>query len=130
MYVLDTNTVIDLFKGRGRVAERVLATPPREIGLATVVLYELETGALKSERRQKNRRQIEELAALATLLPFGAAEARAAARIRAGLEAQGRTIGPYDILIAATALARGEVLVTHNTEEFGRVEGLRLEDWF
>ncbi|HSL81928.1 MAG TPA: PIN domain-containing protein [Thermoanaerobaculia bacterium] len=69
-------------------------------------------------------------ATLATLLPFGAAEARAAARIRAGLEAQGRTIGPYDILIAATALARGEVLVTHNTEELGRVEGLRLEDWF
>jgi len=130
MYVLDTNTVIDLFKARGRVAERVLATPPREIGLATVVLHELETGALKSERRQKNRRQIEELAKLATLLPFGAAEARAAARIRAGLEASGRTIGPYDILIAATALARGEVLVTHNTEEFGRVEGLRLEDWF
>lgn len=130
MYVLDTNTVIDLFKGRGRVAERVLATPPREIGLAAVVLYELETGALKSERRQKNRRQIEELAKLATLLPFGAAEARAAAGIRAGLEAQGRAIGPYDILIAATALARGEVLVTHNTEELGRVEGLRLEDWF
>ena len=130
MYVLDTNTVIDLFKDRGRVAERVLATPPLEIGLSSVVLFELEAGAEKSRRPEENRRQIEELVRLATLLAFGAAEAWTAARIRIGLEAQRRPIGPYDVLIAATALANGGVLVTHNAEQFRRVEGLRVEDWF
>ncbi len=130
MFVLDTNTVIDLFKDRGGVAKQVLATPPREIGLASVVLFELEVGAEKSRRPEENRRQIEELAALAPLLPFGRDEARAAARIRIDLERRGRQIGPYDVLVAATALANGATLVTHNTGEFRRVEGLRVVDWY
>ena len=130
MYLLDTNAVIDLFKERGRVAERVLATPPGEIGLASVVLYELEAGAAKSKRPEANRRQIAEMARLAHFVPFGMAEARASARIRAMLEAQGRQIGPYDTLIAGTAMANGAVLVTHNVRELGRIDGLVVEDWF
>ena len=129
MHVLDTNTVIDLFKKRGRVAERVRATPPAAIGLSAVVLFELESGAEKSSRPEANRRQIQALVRLVKLLSFGAEEAREAARIRARLEAEGRPIGPYDILIAATAKAAGATLVTNNTGEFSRVEGLRLEDW-
>ena len=130
MYVLDTNAVIDLFKDRGRVAERVLATPPAEIGLSSVVLYELELGVEKSQRPEDNRRQVEELRRLTSFLPFGVEEAQAAARIRAALEGQGRPIGPYDILIAATALANGATLVTHNTKEYRRIAGLVIEDWF
>jgi tRNA(fMet)-specific endonuclease VapC len=130
VYVLDTSTIIDLFKGRGRVAERVLAVRPHQIGLAAVVLFELEVGAEKSNRPEATRRQIHELERLVTLLPFCAEEARAAARIRCSLEAVGQAIGPFDALIAATALASRGVLVTHNTGEFGRVEGLRVEDWF
>ena len=130
MYVLDTNAVIDLFKARGRVGERVLATPPAEVALSSVVLFELEVGAQKSDRPELHRRQIDAFARLATIVPFGESEARAAARVRASLEVAGSPIGPYDTLIAATALAHGATLVTHNTEEFERVDGLRLEDWF
>jgi len=129
MYLLDTNTVIDLFKDRGEVAERLLSVPPGEIALSSVVLYELEVGVRKSRRPEANRRQIDELARLATPVPFGTAEARAAARIRADLESGGMPIGPYDTLIAATALANGAVLVTSNVEEFGRIAGLRTESW-
>lgn len=130
MFALDTNTVIDFFKGRGKVAGRVLETPPQEIGLPSVVLYELEVGAAKSRRSEAARREIEELTAVATVLPFGRGEARVAARIRSDLEAQGRPIGPHDVLIAATALARGATLVTRNTGEFERVADLRVVDWF
>lgn len=130
MFVLDSSTVIDYFKSRGRVAEHLLATPPSEIGLSSIVLYELEVGAERSRRPDVNRRHIEELRRLATFLPFGADEARAAARIRAALEDRGQKIGPYDTLIAATALANGATLVTHNVEEFGRIEGLAIDDWF
>lgn len=49
--------------------------------------------------------------------------------MRERLEAKGAGIGPLDTLIAAHALALGAVLVTHNTREFRRVEGLRIEDW-
>ena len=64
------------------------------------------------------------------ILPFGEAEARAAARIRADLETVGKPIGPHDVLIAATALAHGATLVTHNLREFRRVKGLLVEDWY
>lgn len=130
MYFLDTNTVIDLFKGRGRVSERLLARQPSEIALPAIVLYEIEVGIEKSRRPEVNRRQIDELATLAAVVPFADAEARAAAQIRARLEARGTPIGPHDVLIAATALAHGGVLVTRNTRELARVEGLRLEDWY
>lgn len=62
-------------------------------------------------------------------LPFGGAEARAAARVRGRFEAQGRSIGPYLALITATALANGVVLVTSRTGAFSRVQGLEIEDW-
>jgi len=58
-------------------------------------------------------------------LPFGVEEARVGAQIRVKLERAGMKIGPLDTLIAATAL-----LVTHNVEEFGRVEGLAIRDWY
>ncbi|WP_367114663.1 PIN domain-containing protein [Thiohalocapsa sp.] len=55
--------------------------------------------------------------------------ARATARIRAALRAQGAPIGPYDALLAGTALANGLVMVTANRSEFERVAGLAVEDW-
>ncbi|HUF77417.1 MAG TPA: type II toxin-antitoxin system VapC family toxin [Thermoanaerobaculia bacterium] len=130
MYALDTSTVVDYLRGRGRVGERLLATPSREIALPTIVLYELELGAEKAGAPAERRAELAELFETVTLLAFDEAEAKAAARIRADLEASGLPIGPYDVLIAATALARGAILVTHNREEFSRVAGLRLEDWY
>ncbi len=129
MYCLDTNTVIELFRHHGKVAEHLLARSTAEIAVPSVVLYELEVGVRKSKRPKLGRRQIDELMAVLALLPFGAEEARAAAAIRADLERRGLKIGSYDVLIAATALARGAVLVTHSTGEFGLIEGLRIEDW-
>jgi len=64
------------------------------------------------------------------ILPFGEEEAKVAARIRAQLEQAGMSIGPLDTLIAGTALHHGATLVTHNTDEFKRVPGLQIEDWY
>jgi tRNA(fMet)-specific endonuclease VapC len=129
-YALDSSTVIHYFKGRGRIGERLLAAPFPEVALPAVVLYELEVGVEKSASPEMRRAELEAFASALTLLPFGAAEAKAAARIRAALEDQGQPIGPYDILIAGTALANGASLVTTNTDEFSRVPGLAIEDWF
>jgi tRNA(fMet)-specific endonuclease VapC len=130
MYALDTNSVIYFFKGMGQVAERLLSTPPREVALPAVVLYELELGLAKSSSPERRRSQVDELVRRVTILPFGHAEAQVTARIRADLERAGEPIGPLDFLIAGTALANGATLVTHNTEEFRRVGGLSLEDWY
>ncbi|HEX6903806.1 MAG TPA: type II toxin-antitoxin system VapC family toxin [Thermoanaerobaculia bacterium] len=130
MYALDANSLIYFFKGIGRVAENLLRTPPREIALPAVVLYELETGIAKSSSPDRRRAQVDDIVSLVTVLPFGPSEARTSARIRAALEKRGTSIGPIDTLIAGTALSHGATLVTHNVEEFGRVEGLSLVDWF
>lgn len=130
MFVLDTNTVIYFFQGKGRVAERLLSTAPREVALPAIVLYELEVGTAKMAQPAKRRRQLNEIVEVVTILPFGAEEARAGAQIRVKLERAGMKIGPLDTLIAATALRHNAVLVTHNVEELGRVEGLAVRDWY
>lgn len=130
MYALDTNSVIYFFKGMGRVAQRLLSKPPREIALPVIVLYELEVGIAKSAAPERRREQLEELVRRVTVLPFGVEEAATTARIRALLEKMGTPIGPLDFLIAGTALHHRATLVTHNQKEFGRVASLVLEDWF
>jgi tRNA(fMet)-specific endonuclease VapC len=130
MFVLDSNCLIYYFKRQGNVVENFLQVPPREIAIPAVALYELETGIAKSRFPERNRAQLDEVVSRITTLPFGPSEARASARIRASLEAKGRPIGPIDILIAGTALSHGATLVTHNTREFERVEGLSLVDWY
>ena len=130
MYVLDTNTLIYFFKGLGAVAEILLAKTPKEIAIPSIVLFELEVGIAKSTSPQKRKQQLKELESIIQILPFGYSEALAAASIRTALEKQGQWIGPYDILIAATALSNKGILVTHNTKEFARVKGLLREDWY
>jgi len=130
MYVLDTNTLIYFFKGKGRVAGRMLIEAPANIGVPSVVLYELETGIAKSASPQKRSRQLKTLLEAVVLLPFSVEEAKASAIIRARLEIKGSLIGPVDILIAGTAVANQGTLVTHNLTEFNRVDGLNTEDWY
>ena len=130
MYILDTNTLIYFFKGIGNVATRLLRKAPKSIGIPTIVLFELEVGISKSTSPKKRRMQLETLTSSVNILPFGLDEVRSAAAIRADVEKQGKPIGPYDVLIAGTALANKGVLVTHNTSEFSRIKGLQIEDWY
>ena len=130
IFLLDTNTAIYYFKGMGNVAARLLAEPPSQIGLSSIVEYELRLGIEKSSSPEKRRSQLNALKEAVTYVPFASSEAAQAGRIRAELERKGTPIGPYDVLIAASALSRGATLVTHNIKEFARVDGLRLVDWF
>lgn len=130
MWVLDTNTLIYFFKGEGRVAEHLLAQSPKDISIPAIVLYELQVGIAKSSAPEKRTQQLAELISVIQLLPFHQREAQAAAQLRAALEREGQPIGPYDTLIAGTALAHGAILVTRNTREFDRIEALRIENWY
>ena len=129
-YVLDTNTLIYFFKGLGNVSKNMVAQSPSEIAIPTVVLFELEVGIAKSTSPRKRKSQLQEITTLINVLPFGIAESKSAAQIRVKLEKKGLPIGPYDVLIAATTMANNMILVTHNQKEFGRIEGLRIEDWY
>lgn len=130
VYVLDTNTLIYFFKGMGKIAENLLRVPPAEIGIPTIVLFELETGIAKSNSPKKRAQQLAEICALVNILPFERKAAAESVNIRAQLEKKGTPIGPYDVLIAGVARSTGGTLVTRNSTEFGRVSGLKLENWF
>jgi tRNA(fMet)-specific endonuclease VapC len=130
MWVLDTNTLIYFFRGEGNVGKEILSRSPSDIGIPSIVLYELEVGIAKSTSPRKRMGQLGELTAVVQTLPFGAAEARVSAAIRSNLEKKGKPIGPYDVLIAGTAKACNATLVTRNAREFKRVQGLVLENWY
>jgi tRNA(fMet)-specific endonuclease VapC len=129
MFVLDTNTVLDYFRGRGDVARNLLAVPPSEVALPAIVAYEVWVGVLGSQNVRRRQTQYEQFLAHVEVLPFDAAVSRRAAELRQVLEKRGEGIGPLDTLIAATALAQNATLVTRNLREFGRVEGLKVVDW-
>ena len=130
MYVLDTNTLIYFFKGSGRVAERMLNEAPTDIGIPAVVIFELLTGIAKSVSPKKRTGQLNSLLDAIKVLPFSIEEAKSSAAIRAQLEKKGTPIGPFDVLIAGTAMANRAILVSRNLAEFNRIDGLKTEDWF
>jgi len=130
MFVLDTNTLIYFFKGIGKVEQNLLSKSPKEIGISTIVLFELGVGIGKSKSPYKRIQQLNDLISVVYVLPFGMKESKTAALIRVQLEKQGVPIDPLDILIGGTALAHQATLVTHNIKEFGRIKKLQVEDWY
>ncbi len=127
-YLLDTNACIALLNKTSRpLAARVRRHAPADIGLPAPVAYELYYGAWKSRQTSRNLDLLDRMGF--EIVPFDASDARVAGAIRSRLEAVGRPIGPYDLLIAGQALARGLVLVTANNREFRRIEDLHCEDW-
>jgi tRNA(fMet)-specific endonuclease VapC len=127
-YLLDANVVIGLLNdATSRLAQRARREKPADIAISAIVAHELFYGAFKSRRATQNVALIDSLQFV--VLEFDKEDARQAGEVRALLASRGTPIGPYDVLIAGQAKARNLTLVTHNTDEFGRVPGLRFDDW-
>jgi tRNA(fMet)-specific endonuclease VapC len=90
---------------------------------------ELLYGAHRSAHQAQTLIQVQAFCRPFQSLAFDDRAAEEYGRIRAHLDGLGTPIGPNDLMIASIALAHGLTLVTHNTSEFSRVPGLKLEDW-
>lgn len=128
-YLLDTNLCIRVLRDRPSGLRERFNAEAEALCTSDVVLYELLYGAERSARPADMRREVERFAAKLVVLPFDDDAAAHTAEIRASLERRGGVIGPYDLMIAGHARSRGLVVITGNLGEFGRVEGLRCEDW-
>ena len=127
-FLLDTNVMIGLLNRSSQKLEaRVRQVPASEIGISAIVVHELYYGAFKSLRVSENLERLG-LIRLETVA-LDREDAEAAGKIRAALARSGTPIGPYDVLIAGQALARGLTLVTNNLREFERIDGMKVEDW-
>ena len=129
-WLLDTNVVIALVARRSdALVRRVEAAEPGMLTTSSVVAHELYFGAYRSQKIEFNLETLRLLFADLIILDLDREDARTAGEIRAGLARHGAPIGPYDVLIAGQAKARGLTLVTNNISEFRRVAGLKIEDW-
>ena len=129
-YLLDTCVISDFVKGNESVLTRIKQTPPNELVISTVTVMEIEYGfKLNPARAKKIQTVMEALLSTIHILPYTDQHAKTTAEIRAGLKKLGMPIGPYDVMISATALNQNLIMVTSNTKEFQRITGLVLEDW-
>ena len=101
----------------------------KDVGVSSITVAELDYGVAKSEQVGRNRLALVRFLAPLTVVPFESNAASVFGEIRASLEKQGTPIGPYDLLIAAQALANDFILVSNNIKEFERIPSLKLENW-
>jgi tRNA(fMet)-specific endonuclease VapC len=111
------------------VSKKLGQVPQQDVALCSVVLFELRIGVERSTNRQALLQTTANFLSRFSILPFDQTTAELAASLRVQLERLGTPIGAYDLFIAATAVSRGLILVTHNSREFSRVPGLVVEDW-
>jgi tRNA(fMet)-specific endonuclease VapC len=130
MYLLDTNICIYIIKKHPKsVVKKITKMNPDDVKISSITAAELEYGVSKSERREKNRAVLYDFLSPFEIISFDMADAEIFGIIRAELERKGELIGPYDLQLAAQALARDLIFVTNNTAEFKRVKELKLENW-
>lgn len=129
-YMLDTNICIFVIKNKPEsVIQKFTKNKPEDICISSITYAELMHGVEKSQAKEKNRIALTMFLSEIQIVSFDASAAQSYGAVKADLQKRGLPIGPMDTLIAAHAKALGLILVTNNTREFSRVDGLVLEDW-
>lgn len=130
MYLLDTHICIFIINKRpAQVLEKLFERRNDGLFISNITVGELQYGVYHSRAVESNRMALAEFLTQFELLDFNSAAAEHYGIIREQLQSNGQTIGPYDMLIAAQALAHDLTLVTNNQREFQRIKQLKLEDW-
>ena len=127
-YLLDTNICIHYFKGQFEIKERIEKIGFEHFAISEITLAELIYGAEKSQKTQKNMKVVDNFAdkieippLLGCLKVYGKEKAR--------LKSIGKTIGDLDLFIGSTAIVNNMIMVTRNTREFKRMQGISIENW-
>lgn len=129
-YMLDTNICVYLIKKKPEIVlTRLQSNMGDGIGISAITLAELQHGVEASAYPEKNTLALNQFLSIVEIMPFDDEAAAEYGKICAALRRQGTPIGTMDTLIAAHARAKGLIIVTNNTREFERVDGLELENW-
>ena len=129
-YLLDTNICIYAINNRHpKLSSKLLTILPDDIAISSITVGELEYGAARSHWGDRTRQTLYAFLSNFNILPFDSDDAICFGNLRASLASAGTPIGVYDVMIAAQGLSKSLIVVTHNTGEFSRVPGLRLDDW-
>ena len=132
-YLLDTNVLSEVVKKRpsATVIGHLREVPQTALHASVVSVMEMRFGAVRSATGsilwERIRRDV---LARVKILPLGEDEASRAGEILADLELRGASVGIEDVMIGATALVGGLVVVTRNVKHLGRIRGLLVENWW
>ncbi|MEJ5187928.1 MAG: type II toxin-antitoxin system VapC family toxin [Breznakiellaceae bacterium] len=130
MYLLDTNICIFLKNKKPKyVLDRLHQVITQKIYISSITVAELYFGVFNSQNIEKNYISLIKFLAPFTILNFDDEDAQEFGKIRSRLKKEEKLIGPYDMQIAAQAIAKKLILVTNNINEFNRIEGIKIEDW-
>lgn len=128
-YLLDTNICIYIINEQpAQVLQRLIHAGRESLAISTVTVAELAFGVAKSTRPE-SRAKLENFVSKFPVLDWNQDAAWVYGTVRKNLETKGQRIGERDLLLACQALALGATMVTNNTREFERIDGLRLENW-
>ena len=131
MYLLDTNMVSYIVKGRSLVAgDKLVALSGNEVAaVSTITVAEIRYGLAKRPEATALRSLMNNFLASIQVLPWGTDEAEVYGSVRAKLEKKGVTLGNMDMMIAAHAIVAKATLVT-NDKAFAQVDELSaLVNW-
>ena len=130
MTILDTNICVRFLRGEESVVRRLLdADENDDLRIPAMVEGELFYGVEKSERRDENREKVKALLAFLPVCHADDETMEKFGELKAKAEAAGSRVDDADVIIAATAMRHGALLVTGNTRRFSRFDGLEIEDW-
>jgi tRNA(fMet)-specific endonuclease VapC len=130
VYLIETSTCVSILRSRlPGVVSRLRAISPDDLAVSSITAAELFHGASRSHDPQAELRRVRSLIEVLNVMDFGIDAAISYGVIRGALERGGEVIGQFDLLIAGHAVSLGATIVTHNTREFRRVQGLVVEDW-
>ncbi len=128
-FLLDTNIVIYVIRRRPAPLREMFNREQGRMAISAITLAELIHGAEKSSDPARNLAVVEDFCSRLAVLTYGEKAAAHYGSIRAGLEAQGQTIGVNDLHIAAHARSEGLTLVSNKVREFARVPALLTANW-
>ena len=126
-YLLDTNIISYYLKGIENLKEKITSNID-SLSISIISYYEIISG-LQSIDANKRINEFEKFCKLIDIINLDKASILASCKIYASLKKSGRLIDDIDILIAGIALSNNLVMITDNAEHFGRIEGLKVENW-
>lgn len=128
-YLLDTSTLVDIFRGDKEALFKLDMTPIQDVLTSTLVIAEIVAGMQGGRKSSPSYKLSESFVNYVNIEVFDKAAAKQAGYLLSVLAKSGKPIGQIDTLIAAHALSLDAVLVTANTKHFARVPGLKVENW-
>ena len=128
--LIDSSVLVDVERGRTELGALLAERGDRGVAMAAITAAELLHGVHRlrvSKRKTRAEAVVETLLASIPVVPFDLVCARAHARLGAELARRGTSVGTHDLMIGATAIARGFSVMTLDRRSFPRIPGLEIE---